>query len=457
MSQFFKALERAERERQEAAANDGPSPAPVEGEPQADTSASASPVPVAATAVAPPPVAPYRPAAPAAKGAPEPPPRPVAPAAKVAPQPAPPRPVAPAVKAPPEPAPARPVTPVAKAAPEPTPSRPVAPAAKAAPEPVPPQPVPPAVKAAPEPAPAQPVAPAAKGAPEPVPPRPVAPAAKAAPEPVLPRVVAELPSVEASARAAQRAAEAFERAARKAPKSRNPLRSRDGAPVLVADLEPESVASEAYRALRVNIEFMPHAEKCRNIVVTSPSQGEGKSTTAANLAIVSAQAGWRVCLIDADFRRPVIHAAFGLPNRGGLVKALSEKRPLSTVAMPSGFPGLSVVVAGEYDLGQTDLFSSDRIQHVRQDSETHYDLVIWDTPPIILVADAINVVAQCDGVILVVRSGAIPSSVLRRASRQITQVNGKILGVLLNGVDPRRTDQEFYRYYHAYQESNTQP
>jgi len=125
--------------------------------------------------------------------------------------------------------------------------------------------------------------------------------------------------------------------------------------------------------------------------------------------------------------------------------------------MPSGFPGLSVVVAGEYDLGQTDLFSSDRIQHVRQDSETHYDLVIWDTPPIILVADAINVVAQCDGVILVVRSGAIPSSVLRRASRQIAQVNGKILGVLLNGVDPRRTDQEFYRYYHAYQESNSQP
>jgi protein-tyrosine kinase len=282
----------------------------------------------------------------------------------------------------------------------------------------------------------------------------VAPAVKASPE-ARPWPATQPPVPEPSSWSAQRAIEAFDRGAPKRPKSRNPLRAREKAPVLVADLDPTSVASEAYRALRVNIEFMPHAEGCRNIVITSPSQGEGTSTTAANLAVASAQAGWRVCLVDADFRRPVIHAAFGLPNRGGLVKALSERRPLSTVALPSNFPGLSVVVAGEYDPGQTDLFSTDRIQQVRQDCESHYDLVLWDTPPIILVADAINLVAQCDGVILVVRSGAIPSSVLRRASRQIAQVNGRILGVLLNGVDLRRTDQEFYRYYHAYQQSGS--
>jgi protein-tyrosine kinase len=225
---------------------------------------------------------------------------------------------------------------------------------------------------------------------------------------------------------------------------------RDGAMKLVAALEPNSVATEAYRSLRVNIEFTLQGQKFRNIVVTSPSQGEGKSTTAANLAVVSAQGGWRVCLVEADFRRPTLHSAFGLPNHGGLAKALMEELPLNTVARPTDITGLEVVVAGDFDTGQADLFSSHRIQQVRQGIESHYDLVIWDTPPVILVADAINLAAQCDGVILVVRSGAIPSSVLRRAGQQIAQVKGRILGVFLNGIDLRRTDQEFSRYYHAY-------
>jgi len=252
-------------------------------------------------------------------------------------------------------------------------------------------------------------------------------------------------------RSERRGTQAFDRGVRKANKpAPKPFRSRDRAPVLVADVDPNSVATEAYRALRVNLEFMPQAQRCRNLVITSPSQGEGKSTTAANLAVVSAQAGWRVCLVEADFRRPVIHSAFGLPNRGGLSQALMEERPLHTVALPTEFPGLSVVVAGDYDPEQTDLLNSARIQRVRQDVESHYDLVLWDTPPIILVADALNLVAQSDGVILVVRSGAIPTSVLRRARQQIMQVKGRILGVLLNGVDLSRNDEEFYRYYDAY-------
>jgi capsular exopolysaccharide synthesis family protein len=252
----------------------------------------------------------------------------------------------------------------------------------------------------------------------------------------------------------QRVVRAIERAERKPSKSWTKLaRSRDSVPVLVTEREPNSVATEAYRALRVNLEFALQDRKCRNVVITSPTAGEGKSTTAANLAVVSAQAGWRVCLVEADVRRPVLHRAFGLPNTGGLAKALTEELPLSTVAVPTDFPGLSVVVAGDCDPGHTDLFSSYRIQQVRQDIASHYDLVLWDAPPVMLVADALNLVAQCDGVILVVRSGALPSSVLRRASRQIAQVKGKILGVLLNSIDLRRTDEELYRHYHAYHQS----
>ena len=254
---------------------------------------------------------------------------------------------------------------------------------------------------------------------------------------------------------AQRAVRPIVRAERKPRKSWPKLvRSRPAAPALVVDREPNSVATEAYRALRVKIESMLQGQKRRNIVITSPSRGEGKSTTAANLAIVAAQAGWRVCLVDADVRRPVLHTAFGLPNHGGLTKALTEELPLSTVALPTHFPGLSVVVAGDDDPGHTDFFSSSRIQQVRQDTESHYDLVLWDTPPVMLIADALNIVAQCDGVILVVRSGAIPYSVLRRAGRQIAQVKGKILGVLLNSFDSRRSDEELYRDYPAIRQSD---
>jgi protein-tyrosine kinase len=258
----------------------------------------------------------------------------------------------------------------------------------------------------------------------------------------------EWPSPQAEPRAS-------DRARHKAGKNRTkPTTARDGAPVPIADLGPNSVATEAYRALRVNIEFMREGRTCQNVAITSPSRGEGKSTTAANLAVVSAHAGWRVCLVEADFRRPVLHTTFGLVNRGGLAKALTEEVPLSAVAVATAFPRLSVVVAGDQDPGQTDLFSSHRIHQVRVDIESHYDLVLWDTPPLMLVADAINVVAHCDGVILVVRSGAIPYSVLRRASRQIVQVKGKLLGVLLNGVDLRRIDEEVYRYYHEHHKSD---
>jgi protein-tyrosine kinase len=292
--------------------------------------------------------------------------------------------------------------------------------------------------------------------PTPLPVLPRRPSVFASPPPPveLPRSATQAPPVRSSPRVVPPAARPQERADRKPKKGwTKPARSRDGKLGLIADREPNSVATEAYRTLRVNIEFMLQGQKFRNIVITSPSQGEGKSTTAANLAVVSAQSGWRVCLVEADFRRPTLHSAFGLPNHGGLARALTEELPLNTVAVPTDVPGLEVVVAGDFDPGQADLFSSHRIQQVRQDLESHYDLVIWDTPPVILIADAMNLAAQSDGVILVVRSGAIPSSVLRRAAQQIVQVKGKILGVFLNGIDLRRTDEEFSRYYHAYHES----
>lgn len=229
-------------------------------------------------------------------------------------------------------------------------------------------------------------------------------------------------------------------------------------PRLVAYVDPKSVAAEAYRALRANLEFLPGERACRNVVVTSASVGEGKSTTAANLAVTAAQSGWRVCLVDADLRRPVLHRVFDVANKGGLVAALAQELPLSAVAVPTAVPNLSVVVAGtEETLPRADLITASRLQHVLSSAARDWDLVLYDTPPVIAVADTIHLVAQCDGVILVVKSGAIPMSVLRRAERQIQQVRGRVLGVLLNRVDLKSRDDDSYGYYRAYYNGRSAP
>lgn len=213
------------------------------------------------------------------------------------------------------------------------------------------------------------------------------------------------------------------------------------------------MAAEAFRTVRTNLEFMRSDRPCRNVAVTSPTPGDGKSTTAANLAVATAQSGWQVCLVDADFRRPVLHDVFGLPNTGGLTTVLEQGIPLHSVARATAIPNLSLVVSGQNGAVGDDqeLFTSQRLQKALGDPG-HFDLILYDTPPVISVADAVNVAALCDGVILVVRSGSIPPSILQRAVRQITQVNGRVLGVLLNKVDLRKGDDDVYPYYREYYE-----
>jgi capsular exopolysaccharide synthesis family protein len=225
--------------------------------------------------------------------------------------------------------------------------------------------------------------------------------------------------------------------------------------VLIAHTEPNSLAAEAYRTLRANLEFSRTDRPCRNIAVTSPTAGGGKSTTSANLAVVAAQAGWRVCLVDADFHRPVLHDVFGLENTDGLTAAL-EGKPLQSVVRDTAVENLSLVVSGQNGSGPAqNLFTTPRLDRVFREAASQFDLVVYDTPPIISVADAVNVAAHCDGVILVVRYGSVPPSVLRRAVRQITQVNGRVLGVLLNQVNLRGGDDDVYSYYRAYHDEKS--
>ena len=244
-------------------------------------------------------------------------------------------------------------------------------------------------------------------------------------------------------------ANVFRSSLRKTDRPRVIGRDKTRRPVLVTLTDPSSVEADAYRTLRANIELMANGTAPRRVAITSPSGGDGKSTTAVNLAVVSAQAGRRVCLVDADLRRPTLHEAFGLSNINGLTLALEQGASLGTVAKAVDIDNLSVVVAGRGpDETFHDLLTSQRLEYVLRDAMAEFDFVVFDSPPVV-VSDTLSVAAVADGVILVVRAGSIPFGVLHRAIGQVKQVNGTVLGVLLNQGDPRRSGRNYYSYeYH---------
>ncbi len=220
---------------------------------------------------------------------------------------------------------------------------------------------------------------------------------------------------------------------------------------LIADSEPRSTASEAYRTLRTNIQFAGLDQPCRSILVTSTTAGEGKTTTAANLGVVVAQAGSRVCLVDSDLRRPSLHRIFAMENDRGLTTALLEDLPFAEVARPTRVPNLWVLTSGPLPPNPAELVGSKRMRELMENAGSNFDVILCDSPPVLAVSDPVALATQCDGVVLVVRVGTAAHDVIRRAAAQIEAVKGKILGVLLNYVSP--TAHGYRYHYHYYYES----
>jgi capsular exopolysaccharide synthesis family protein len=235
------------------------------------------------------------------------------------------------------------------------------------------------------------------------------------------------------------------------------VKPRDLSPLrLIAETDPKSPASEAYRALRTNIQFAGLDQPCRSIVITSASAGEGKTTSVANFGVVAAQGGSRVCLVDSDLRRPVLHRFFGLDNSRGLTTALVEDLPFAELAQPTRVPNLWLLPSGPLPPNPAELVGSKRMREGLEQAVNKFDLVLCDSPPVIAVADGVALAAQCDGVILAIRVGTVAHEVIRRAVEHIEGVKGKILGVLLNNVDLSRDGYYYYyRYYQAYEGGDT--
>ncbi len=210
--------------------------------------------------------------------------------------------------------------------------------------------------------------------------------------------------------------------------------------------DPKSPISEQYRTIRTNIQFSFIDEKMRSLMVTSSSPSEGKSTTAANLAIVFAQQGKKVLLIDADLRKPTMHYTFRLNNYTGLTSVLTHSSSLLSACQETNVENLYVLTSGPIPPNPAELLSSKMMDNCLQQLHESFDLIIFDTPPVLAVTDAQILANKCDGTILVVASGKTEIGAAVKAKELLAAANAKLLGVVLN----QRKQREGHHYYYEY-------
>jgi succinoglycan biosynthesis transport protein ExoP len=218
---------------------------------------------------------------------------------------------------------------------------------------------------------------------------------------------------------------------------------------LVTQSRPQSQMAESYRALRTSLLLTTLGAPPKTILITSALPREGKTTTSINTAVVLAQKGTRVLLIDADLRRPSIHKALGLGPRVGLSNVLTGGATLQQATIRSSvLPNLYILPAGTPPPNPAELMASAQMLDLLAELREQYDHVIVDTPPTLSVTDAVVLSTRVDAVVLVIRSAQTTKPALRRSRDILMQVNARVAGVLLNAVD---LDSADYYYYYEYQ------
>jgi capsular exopolysaccharide synthesis family protein len=242
---------------------------------------------------------------------------------------------------------------------------------------------------------------------------------------------------------------------------------------LISHLVPKSMMAESFRALRTNIEFKEAEKEIKTLVVASTSPEEGKTLVAMNLAMTMAQAGTKVLLVGSDLRKPTIDKAFGVEMTPGLSDILMGNYPWrdtvktvtdiimgqmspDEVMMTPGLDNLHIITSGPIPPNPAELMDSKRFIDFLQEAREEYDMIIFDSSPVLSTADAAILGANADGVLLVYRVGAVSRGLLRRSTAQLRQVQSNLVGVVLNGmrpdVSPDFQDYKYYSYYYAYGE-----
>ncbi len=225
---------------------------------------------------------------------------------------------------------------------------------------------------------------------------------------------------------------------------------------LVVLTDPKSIAAEQYRVLRSRIDHIVQEKKLRTFIVTSPVVGEGKSMTTANLALSLAQSrDRRVVLVDCDLRRPTLHRLLGMRMKEGFIDVIEERTALEAALIPIEHPllppgALSFLPAGKANVASAEWLGSSKTDKLITLLSERFDLVIFDTPPILPLADSAVLGAKVDGALLVLRAGSTSVETLSLAMQSVDLQNW--VGVILNGVDFERSSH-YGGIYASYQKT----
>ncbi|MCT2534624.1 CpsD/CapB family tyrosine-protein kinase [Aquibacillus koreensis] len=213
---------------------------------------------------------------------------------------------------------------------------------------------------------------------------------------------------------------------------------------LITKLNPRSPISEQYRTIRTNLQFSSVDNEIQSMLVTSSGPAEGKSSTVANLAIVFAQQGKKVLLIDADMRKPTLHYTFRMDNRRGLSSVLVGETILDESIVKSDVKDLDLLSCGPIPPNPSELLGSKAMERLIRDAKGYYDLIIFDTPPVLAVTDAQILANICDGAIMVVRSKQTEYEAGQKARDLLMPAKAKLLGVVLNDKEQKKGQYYYY-------------
>ncbi len=222
---------------------------------------------------------------------------------------------------------------------------------------------------------------------------------------------------------------------------------------LIVQVDPKSQRAEAFRSLRTNLQFVDVANQPRSIVITSSLPGEGKTTTAANLALTLAAGGSRVCVVEGDLRRPRLLEYFGFEGAVGLTDLLIGRGDLDDVLQQFGSSSMWILGSGEIPPNPSELLGSSMMSDVLRSLESRFDYVLVDAPPLLPVTDAAVLSTLVGGALVVIGAGVVTKDQVRRAFEALDAVQGNTLGVVLNRL-PR---DEVGGYGYAYDYSSESP
>lgn len=213
------------------------------------------------------------------------------------------------------------------------------------------------------------------------------------------------------------------------------------------DSDMKFKVTEAYKVARTSLSFSLIKSECKKIVFTSSLAGEGKSTTSVNTAIsLAQQVNTKVLLIDCDLRKPKVNRFFNMKSTPGLTNCLSGMNKLEEIIKETESPNLQVITSGASVPNPSELLASEQMEAIVEKLEQKYDYIIFDTPPINAVVDALSLLKLIDGFVIVVKEGSSTQPEFKKTVETLGRANAKILGVILNGAHQETKD--YYKYHY---------